>query len=172
MIIGSGDIAKAIADLDRNDVTFFASGVSDSKETNTDNFKREEELLKKQPKDTHLVYMSSLSLYYSTESTPYLLHKKKMEAFVKSSFKSYTIVRIGNISWGNNPKTLLNYFTFCIKNDLPLKVIETYRHIIDIDEFRYWIKLVRVGEQEEMNIPGKMVWVPALVDSLTKDFGK
>lgn len=169
MIIGKGDIAKILENLDREDVTFFASGVSDSKETNEKEFKREEELLKKQPIHTHLVYISTLSLFYVKEQTPYLIHKKKMEALIKSIFKSYTIVRIGNINWGSNPNTLINYLKSCIKNNKPFAVQQTYRHIIDLDEFLYWMNLIRVGEMEEMNMPGKMVWVPDLVEQLIQN---
>lgn len=156
MIIGAGDISSAI--IDREDITFFASGVSNSRETNNDEFIREMRLLMNQPINKHFVYFSSLSIYYG-EKTPYIGHKKHMEAIIKALFTSYTIIRIGNISWGKNPDTLINY----LKAHPEAEIQKVYRHIVDKDEFQYWLNLIPVGQKNEMNIPGKMVWVPDLV---------
>lgn len=154
MIIGSGDLASAI--IDRDDVTFFASGVSDSSCNNPFHFNREERLLKSMPRSQHLVYFSTLAIYYSWN--PYVAHKKRMEQMVRDLFQSYTIMRIGNISWGKNPNTLINY----LKSHPEAEIQKTYRHIIDKDEFQYWLQKILVKERNEMNCPGKMVWVPEL----------
>ena len=155
MIVGHGDVASVLKD--REDVTFFASGVSDSKCSSLGKFNREAKLLLQMPRNVHLVYFSTLSIYYTWN--PYVAHKKRMEQLVKDLFQSYTIVRIGNISWGTNPNTLINY----LKAHPKAEIQNVYRHIISKEEFQYWMEKILVGERNEMNVPGKMVWVPDLV---------
>jgi hypothetical protein len=46
MIIGNGIIANAVRSYDREDIIFFASGVSNSLETRVSEFEREFSLLK------------------------------------------------------------------------------------------------------------------------------
>lgn len=158
MIIGTGDIAGAL--IDRPDVTFFASGVSNSSCTDIDKFQREIDLLMDQRRSTHLVYFSSLCIYWS--DTEYADHKRYMEWLIKQHFPAYTIVRLGNISWGSNPNTLINY----MRSHLNAPIRACYRHIIDKNEFQYWMRLIPVGKASEMNIPGKMWFVPELVEKI------
>ena len=89
-----------------------------------------------------------------------------MEEIVSMFFSSYTLVRIGNITWGNNPNTIINYFKSCIVNNVPFEVKEEYRFLLSHKEFIYWMQKVRVGAVEEMNITGAMTWVPDLVKNL------
>lgn len=158
MVIGHGDIASVL--IDREDITFFASGVSDSKCSDPTKFKREENLLKEQPRHVHLVYFSTLSIYYN--HSPYVAHKKRMEQLVKDLFQSYTIVRIGNISWGENPNTLINY----LKAHPEAEVQKTYRHVVDKEEFQYWMGMILVKQRNEMNVSGKMWWVPEMAERI------
>lgn len=161
MIIGNGDIAGAITD--REDVTFFASGVSDSRCSDGNKFRREKNLLITMPRHTHLVYFSTLSIYY--HHSPYIVHKKNMEEMVKMLFNSWTIIRIGNIDWGKNPNTLINY----LRANPSAPIQQVWRHIISKEEFQYWLAMIPVKQRNEMNIPGKMVWVPALAVALQQD---
>lgn len=160
MIIGHGDLASALTD--RPDVTWFASGVSNSKCTDVGEYEREVMLLINQPRDKHLVYFSSLCVY--TSNTVYAAHKKVMEAHVRQLFTSYTIVRLGNIDWGTNPNTLINY----LKAHPEAEIQNVYRHIVSLDEFKYWMNLIPVGARNEMNVPGRMVFVPDLVKALNR----
>ena len=159
-IIGNGDLASAI--IDRPDVTFMASGVSNSRCTNVDEYHRENKLLFKQPKNVHLVYFSSLCIYYT--DTMYANHKRATEQMIINRFNSYTIMRIGNIDWGKNPNTLINY----LRSNPDAKVQNTYRHIISLDEFKYWLNMIIVPGRDIMNVPGKMVFVPDLMNELKK----
>jgi len=158
MVIGHGDIAKVLTD--RPDVIFMASGVSDSKETKPEPYQREMKLLMGLPKETHLVYFSSLLVYWG--KTEYARHKRIMEAAVKNHFRSYTIIRLGNIDWGVNPNTMINY----LKSHPDARIQNTYRHIVSLDEFKYWVGFVQPGQRNEMNIPGRMVYVPDLMKEL------
>lgn len=161
MIIGSGDIASVIPD--REDVTFFASGVSNSGCTDEKEYEREKLLLWKISYHSHLVYFSSLSIYYSKGR--YVDHKREMEWIIRERFNSYTIIRIGNISWGKNPHTLINY----LKAHPEAPIQEVWRFIVDLDEFLYWLSVIPVGQRNEMNITGRMVWVPSLAKQLRNE---
>lgn len=158
MIIGHGDLASVLTD--RPDVLFFASGVSNSSSVDSKEYDREINLFRSQNLRQHVVYFSSLCIYDS--KTRYAQHKRYMEQMVKSLSSSYTIVRIGNIDWGKNPHTLINY----LKAHPDAEVQEVYRHIVSKQEFLYWMAKIRPGYQEEMNVPGKMWWVPDLAKEL------
>lgn len=158
MVIGHGDIASVLPD--RPDVLFFASGVSNSSCMDEKEYDREIILICHQDTDMHCVYFSSLCVY--EPETRYAQHKIAMEGYVKRLFKSYTIIRIGNIDWGKNPHTLISY----LKAHPEAEVKEVWRHIVSKEEFLYWIGKIRVGEREEMNITGRMVWVPDLASKL------
>lgn len=150
MILGTGNIASVLKD--RADILFFASGISDSSETRPSEFDRERQLLLAQDKNKHLVYFSSLSIY--RDSNPYNEHKKKMERIVKANFNSYTIIRIEIISWGRNETTIHNVFRRKLGAGEPIEIRDTFRYIVNKDEFLYWLSLIPVGECSEMNIPG------------------
>jgi hypothetical protein len=155
MIIGHGDIAGVLPQ--RDDVTFFAAGVSNSRETNPANFRRELDLLLQQPRDRLLVYFSTLSIFYA--DSPYIRHKKNMEHAVKEHFPGYAIVRLGNITWGANPHTLLNFFAHCIRNNQPFEIRDEYRHLLTKADFLFWLDKIPVPGQTEMSITGKRMLV-------------
>ena len=168
MIIGNGDIAKALKEVDRDDLLFFASGVSNSQEKRESEYKREFNLLNSlliNPggKLKHLVYFSSLAIFYS--DTRYAVHKRTMELAIKERFWHYTIIRLGNISWGDNQHTIINFLRNKIKNGEPYKIKDEYRYIIEEDEFLHWMRLIPVWNCE-MNIPGKMMKVKEIVQGL------
>ena len=161
MIIGNGDIASALKDKDG--ITYFASGVSDSSETREEELGRELNLLMEQDKDQKIVYFSSLCVFYS--DTPYAYHKRRMEEVIKSNFRKYTIMRLGNITWGNNPKTLLNFFKNKIKNKEDFEIQDTYRYLVDKKEFLYWIDMIP-DFNCEMNVIGKRMTIKQIVAEL------
>lgn len=163
MIVGRGDIATILKD--REGFTFFASGVSNSQETRESEYKREEELLLSQDKKNHLVYFGSLAIFYS--KTRYALHKRHMEDLVKLNFASYTIMRIGNITWGSNPNTLINFFKNKLKNNETFEIRDEFRYIIDQEEFLHWVEMIPEWNCE-MNIPGKRMKVTEIVDQYCK----
>ena len=82
---------------------------------------------------------------------------------VKQEFPRFTIMRLGNITWGTNPHTLINYFRRQLKGGKPIKVQDTYRYIIDKDEFLHWINLIP-DWNSEMNITGRRMKVKEIVD--------
>ena len=159
-IIGHGDIAQVLTGVDRPDRIYFCSGVSNSAETRESEYQREKDLLWEQDISKHLVYFSSLSIFYS--DTRYVQHKRYMEKLVKSSFDHYTIVRMGNIAWGSNPNTLINFISNKIRTREPFDIQDVYRYVLEKDEFLYWIDLIPDWSCE-MNIVGKRMKVKDIV---------
>lgn len=160
MIIGNGDIASALKEVDRDNLLFFASGVSNSLEDRESEYDREVKLLVEQDSNKHCVYFSSLSVFYST--TRYAMHKLIMESKVKLRFETYTIIRLGNITWGDNPHTLINFIRNRIKKGKPFEVQDTYRYIVDKDEFLHWMSMIPDWNCE-MNITGRRMKVAEIV---------
>ncbi len=154
MIIGHGDIASAIPD--RPDRLYFASGVSNSGETRLDEFLREASLLFDQDPHAHLVYFSSLCVFYS--DTDYAEHKRLMERRIKNTFGKYTIVRLGNISWGANKTTLINHLRAQHDAGLPVDLQDVYRYVVDKAEFLHWLNMIPAWPAE-INIPGQRLKV-------------
>lgn len=149
-IIGNGDLAQALKKV-KVDALFFASGVSNSSETRESEYQREKDLLLRQGKSKRLVYFSSLSIFYN--KTRYTDHKKEMEQLVRENFPKYCIVRLGNISWGKNPHTLINTLRNHAKRQEPVEIQNVYRYIIGQEELRHWLNLIP-NFNCEMNIPG------------------
>lgn len=159
MILGTGDIAKVLPD--RRGFIFFASGVSNSQETRESEYEREIELLMTQNNRLHIVYFSSLSIFYSDGR--YAQHKWQMETLIKEYFPHYTIVRLGNISWGTNPHTLINY----LKAHPDAEIKDVYRYVVDEEEFLHWISLIPSWSCE-MNCPGKLMKVKEIYGRFVK----
>lgn len=157
-IVGSGDIASVLQD--RPDRIYFASGVSNSQETRESEYQREIDLLWEQDRRKHLVYFGSLSIFYSTSR--YAYHKREMENLVKKCFGNYTIIRMGNIAWGNNPHTLINFIRNKIRNREPFEIQDVYRYVVEKEEFLYWVDLIPPWNSE-MNITGRKMKVRDIV---------
>lgn len=161
MIIGSGDIGTALKEVDSPDLLFFASGVSNSQEDRESEYQREIDLLLEQPRDAHIVYFSSLAVFYS--QTRYAQHKRDMEAMVKANFPRYCIVRLGNIDYGSNPHTLINY----LKAHPKAEIRDEWRYICSKDELLHWINLIPTWSCE-MNVVGKRLKVKEIVEQYVK----
>ena len=97
MIIGNGLIASAFKEsqLNHDNYIIFASGVSNSLETDANEFNREYNLLKstieKFPNKKLIYFTSVLS---QTLSNEYYLHKNKMEKTIEANCDNYIIYAI------------------------------------------------------------------------------
>jgi len=161
MIIGHGDIASVLPD--RNDLIYFASGVSNSQETRESEYTREFRLLVTQDYSKHLVYFSSLCVFYA--ASRYAEHKRMMEASIKKNFETWTIMRLGNITWGVNPHTIINHFREQRRRGAELDIQDTYRYIVELGEFLHWVGMIPDWSCE-MNITGRRMSVRQIVDEL------
>jgi len=161
MIIGRGDIASILND--REGAIFFASGVSKSTETKESEFKREIELLDKQDKTKCLFYFSTIALDDLSKNSEYHNHKRKMESLIKSNFKNYNIIRIGNITWGSNPNTFINYIKNKKSKGEPVEIKDEYKYVIDKEQLLLLTDNLPLTGQNTICVFGKMAKVAELV---------
>lgn len=142
MIIGNGLIASLFKDSDKEDIIFFASGVSNSSETNPEQFQREENLIFNtliHGQDKLFMYFSTCSIYDSSKTnSPYVLHKLRMEELVKSNTNHYLILRVSNaVGNGGNPNLLMNYLARSVKNGETINVhTKATRNLIDAEDVK------------------------------------
>ena len=158
-IVGDGDVASILPD--RKDLLFFASGVSNSQCQDEAEYQREVDLLRSQPKNKHIVYFSSLAVFNA--HTRYTAHKRYIEGIIKVMFPQYTIMRIGNISWGTNPHTLINY----LKAHPEAEIKDEWRFICDEDELLFWINRIPYWSCE-MNVVGERMKVQQIKELYAK----
>lgn len=149
MVIGNGLMAQAFKDYHLNDtVLIFASGVSNSNETNEKEFNREFNLLKSTIKDhpsAKLVYFSTCSIEDSSvKNNQYVKHKLAMEKFIASNLGSYVIFRISNVvGVGGNSNTLINFLVQAVKQEKVISIWQNAeRNIIDIEDVKYIVDYV------------------------------
>lgn len=161
MVVGNGLLAKAFEHYkDDDQVIIFASGVSNSKETNEKEFEREEKLLKSTPKDRLIVYFGTCSVYDpSTQNSKYVIHKMYIERLIHIYFPKYIIFRlpivIGNIG---NPHTFFNHFKNKIISGEDLFVQNlASRHLIDIDDVKTILTLIINKEKESSEMSHKKI---------------
>lgn len=142
MIVGRGLIASLFSECDRENVVFFASGVSNSLETRSEEFLREESLIRdtitENPEKT-FVYFSTCSIYDSSKTgSDYVLHKLKMEQLIKKLSPRFLILRVSNaVGKGGNPNLLMNYIVKAVSNNETINVhTKATRNLIDVEDIR------------------------------------
>jgi hypothetical protein len=161
MIVGRGDIASVLND--RDGAIFFVSGVSNSNETRESQFMREIELLDKQDKTKCLFYFSTIALDDINKKNEYHTHKRKMELLIKSNFENYNIIRIGNITWGSNPNTFINYIKNKKNKGEPVEIKDEYKYIIDKEQLVLLTDNLPLIGQNTICVFGRMAKVAELV---------
>ena len=139
MIIGNGLISSVFNKnkKDYKNYLVFASGVSNSKETNKEQFIREKELILKyiyENKNLTFLYFSSVLV--GVTNNDYYNHKLEMEELIKKETDNYVIFRlpqiIGNLGNKNN---LVNFLKDSIINGNEIIVREgVHRALIDIED--------------------------------------
>ena len=142
MIIGNGLIANLFRENDRENVVFFASGVSNSLETDKSAFLREENLIRNTIKENPnkiFIYFSTCSIYDSSKNgSSYVNHKLKMEQIVEELADQYLILRVSNaVGKGGNPNLLMNYLVnaFHQEKEITVHTLAT-RNLIDADDVK------------------------------------
>lgn len=155
MIVGDGLIASLFYDFDREDIIFFASGVSNSLETKEEEFLREENLIrntiKKNPNKVFL-YFSTCSIYDSSKTeSQYVLHKLKMEQIIAQLCPQYLVLRLSNaVGKGGNPNLLINYLVRSVKSGEAINIhTEATRNLIDTEDIRNIV--LNLVEQKNFN---------------------
>lgn len=148
MVIGNGLISSAfINDYQFDDeVIIFASGVSNSLETDPVSFKREELLLQETiQKYPHkkIIYFTSF-IDTSIKKIKYAQHKYNMGKIIKKSGLPYIILKLPQIMGkGGNPNNLLNYIIKNIISNNEICVYKnTYKAIIDVNDVKAVIDIL------------------------------
>lgn len=142
MIIGRGLIASLFTDTDSEDVLFFASGVSNSLETDPAQFAREKALVEKtltEHPEKLFIYFSTCSIYDSSKTnSPYVLHKLAMEALISAQSERCLILRVSNaVGRGGNPNLLMNYLHRAIHRGETIDVhTKATRNLVDAADVR------------------------------------
>ena len=135
MIIGNGLMATACKNIDREGVLFFASGVSDSSETDSRKFQREEDLLLTNIEtDKLFIYFGAIG-----GSELYLRHKYNMQNIIMQNVDNYIILNLSQVvGKGGNEKTLFNAFRKSLLNGKEITVYrDCLRSFIDIEDVMY-----------------------------------
>ncbi len=140
MIIGNGLIASLFKEFNQENIILFASGVSNSSETDPAQFKREEDLVKKtlsENPDKLFIYFSTCSIYDSSKTnSAYVLHKLHIEDLIKTTADDYLILRVSNVVGnGGNPNLLMNYLVRSVQNKATINVhTKATRNLIDAED--------------------------------------
>ena len=138
MIIGNGLLAKAFKELykENNEIIIFASGVSNSSETEPQQFNKEIYLLENSLKlKKKIIYFSSTSVLCDPQQySPYQKHKKKIESLLE--FYDSIIIRLPQIlGFNQNKLNLLPYLYYCIGNQIKFPLyINQKKNILDIED--------------------------------------
>lgn len=158
-IIGRGLLARAFNAglIEELDATVFASGVSNSQESDPAQFQREAELLARalQERPGRFVYFSTCSVTDGDRTTtPYAVHKRKMEALIQTR-GNHLILRLPQVV-GNtdNPHTLVNHLVAHISAGLRLQIwSNAVRCLVDVDHIAaITLHLLREGLEPDRTL--------------------
>lgn len=145
MIIGNGLIATAFrkSNIDFDNYIIFASGVSNSKLEDSNEFEKELELIKEYLNiGKKFIYFSSIHMLDPSQNhSMYVQHKINMERFIEANFENYIIYRLPIvIGAGGNNKSLFNFLYDSIINRNNMNIfVDSYRYVIDVEDVVYFV---------------------------------
>ena len=139
MIVGRGLIALAFNESykENHSFTIFASGVSNSNETDPLQYMREKQMILDHiDNQSVFVYFSTCSVYDSyLNASKYVQHKLEMELLIKNQCNRFVLFRLPQVAgFSKNKNTLMNYFSNKIINDDQFELFDVERNIIDIND--------------------------------------
>ncbi|MCI5136862.1 MAG: NAD-dependent epimerase/dehydratase family protein, partial [Candidatus Electrothrix sp. AR1] len=155
MIIGAGLLANAFEKYrTREDITIFASGVSNSLEKKDKEFCREKKLLVESLNkfsSSRFIYFGTCSIYDSSvAASPYIDHKIKMENIIIDSGIPYVIFRLPQVvGISKNDFTLTYYLFSSILNGYHFKVWKNaIRYLVDIEDVVRYVSYIIDNEKQ------------------------
>ncbi|WP_137168124.1 NAD(P)-dependent oxidoreductase [Salinimonas lutimaris] len=158
LIYGNGQIAKEFKKCNIDNLTIFASGVSNSRCEDKTEFSRERNLLLKaleeSPLESLFVYFSSAALSLGQgEVNDYYTHKLSMEYIIKSSGKRFLILRIPQLFAGyKKHPTLINYLIEkVLKEEMFDLQTKATRYLVDVKDIVAFTKYFHSCESEFNN---------------------
>lgn len=160
MVEGSGLIANAFMGDYKDDDRYliYARGISNSKETDEAEFRRDEELLREslsKNKDKHIVYFSTIT-DSSSDKVRYAVHKKLMETIILASGNDYTILNIPQvIGNGGNKNSLINFIVRSIKNGETLNIYsKTWKALLDVEDLKKIVDIsLKIRNDKNIYLP-------------------
>lgn len=180
MVVGNGVIAGAFSSFKEIDnVTIFASGVSNSRETKAAAYSRETDLLKSfLAKSQLLVYFSTVSvLDKSMQKSPYVLHKLRMEELIRSANCDHIIFRLPiMVGPSGNPNTLINFLKDCITKGKKFNLhANAHRYLMSVSDLEKMVAPM-IGDSTFINkthniFTSKRLKVLEIVNELEKIIG-
>ena len=78
-----------------------------------------------------------------------------MEIMVKSYFENYHIIRIGNITWGDNPNTFINFIRERLNNNEPVQIRDEWKYLISKEELLMVVDNLPLKGQSQLSIFGE-----------------
>jgi hypothetical protein len=82
-----------------------------------------------------------------------------MEDIIRANWKNYTIIRMGNITWGRNRRCMIPFFKDLHKRGGTPDIQDVYRYVTTIKEFQHYMRLMKRNPTKEFNITGKIMKV-------------
>jgi dTDP-4-dehydrorhamnose reductase len=157
MVVGSGLIASAFSSYkEEENIIVMASGVSNSRETNYMEFKREIDLISQYiGTKSKFIYFSSISIFDKSIDTLYVNHKKYIEKLISNNFESYLILRLPIVlGISNNPNTFLNNIRRkIISGDTVFINNKSSIYMIDIDDIKNLIpNIIKTNNNKDINV--------------------
>jgi dTDP-4-dehydrorhamnose reductase len=177
MVIGNGLIGCIFSSFTKNDeIIIFASGVSNSKESNKNEFDREEKLLKttiSENPEKKIIYFSTV--FIENVKNMYYEHKKNIEEYIKNNCENYLIIRLPQVvGYLGNNNNLFNFLKQKIKNCEVLNIDSlAIRSLIDIDDvYKITKTLITEESNQIINIKGiEDIYVSEIVDEMYNILG-
>lgn len=157
-IIGNGLLANAFKfskfSFNEN-IIVFASGVSNSQNSDNTGYAREYDLLRTIDSGKKLIYFSTCSIYDKLNyDSSYVQHKLLMENYIKEEFRFYNILRLPQVvGRGGNPNNLLNYLYRSIRDNNIITVQKNaVRNIVDVEDIVRFSSICNKIDQGLINI--------------------
>lgn len=158
-VIGNGLIGTEIKkNIQKDNLIFFTSGVSNSNEERDNEFLRERNLFYENTKNlkstSKVIYFSTYSIFdNSLTNSSYRKHKLEMEKIVQK-LDNHLIIRLPNvIGNGGNPNTMINFFKNSIINNQQITILKNaYRNVLDIDDIMCFIKHIDFDFPKVINL--------------------
>lgn len=83
------------------------------------------------------------------------MHKLEMERLIKETCDNYNIIRIGNISWGSNPNTFLNYIRNKQAKGEPVEIKDEWKYMISKDQLLLLTDNLPLKGKNEISVFGE-----------------
>ena len=80
-----------------------------------------------------------------------------MENIIRSNWNNYNIIRLGNIDFGTNPNTFINFLKAKKAAGEPYELLDEWRYLISQDELILLTQNLPLTGQNEINVFSKMV---------------